>query len=179
VTHLVNRRTPEGDDIAILKDRARGRYFRLSRQGLFIWERLDGRHSVRDLALEYMQEFHAFAPQAIADELGRLATSGFILVRAPIAELRRDERRDAGSVAKRILTWHADTRRIDPLVACFYSAVGRLFYAPAVLAVLVVIGLSGLVAFFAEAREACPTPCRSRRSTVDPRPGAPSHALRS
>jgi putative peptide zinc metalloprotease protein len=67
-----HRTTPTGETITTLKDPQRGAYYRLSPQGFFLWQRLDGNHTIRDLTLEYVVEFGSFAPQAVSDTIGGL-----------------------------------------------------------------------------------------------------------
>ena len=60
----------------------------LSLQGSFLWQRLDGRHTVRDLMLDYLGEFKAFAPQVVARSWAADA-AGFVesrTLRADVAE---------------------------------------------------------------------------------------------
>ena len=61
-----HRATATGETITTLKDPERGTYYRLSPGGWFVWQRLDGEHTLRDLTLEYLTEFKAFAPQGVA-----------------------------------------------------------------------------------------------------------------
>ena len=78
------RTTPTGETITTLKDPQRGAYYRLSPQGFFLWQRLDGDHTLRDLTLEYMVAFQAFAPQAISDTVGGLVEAGFVEGARPV-----------------------------------------------------------------------------------------------
>ena len=50
------QRTADGDILRVLKNPERGTYVRLSREGWFIWERLDGHHTLKDLTLDFMSE---------------------------------------------------------------------------------------------------------------------------
>lgn len=72
------RLTPEGQTIRILKDPVRGRYHRLSLQGWFVWQRLDGQHTLRHLTNAYLEEYKLVSPQVISDVISGLAVSGFI-----------------------------------------------------------------------------------------------------
>src|SRR5919107_546284 len=72
-----HRTTPTGETKTPLKDPQRGPYYRLSPRGFFLWQRLDGNHTIRDLTLEYVLEFGSFAPQAVSDTIGGLAEAGF------------------------------------------------------------------------------------------------------
>ena len=87
------RLTPEGQTIRVLKDPIRGRYYRLSPQGWFLWQRLDGQHTLHHLRLAYVDEYKFLNPLVISDVLSGLAAVGFITVPelAPeVLELDRD-----------------------------------------------------------------------------------------
>ena len=68
-----HRASATGETITTLKDPERSAYYRLSPGGFFVWERLDGNRTLRDLTLEYLTEFKAFAPQAISETIGGLS----------------------------------------------------------------------------------------------------------
>jgi putative peptide zinc metalloprotease protein len=149
--------TAEGDAVAVLKEPLSHRYFRLSRQGLFVWNRLDGSRNVKDLALEYMQVFSAFAPDAIADLLMGLARNGFIESgegegadgAGPPAERRH---RFTGW-AYRFLTWRRELPSLDRLTDALDRHGGKLLFTPVAQVVLLLIALAGPVAVALNASE--------------------------
>jgi CRP-like cAMP-binding protein len=72
------RTTDEGDTLTVLKDPRRDAYERLSPDGWFIWQRLDGQHTVEDIARAYEREFGAYMPLAISEVVNRLIAAGFV-----------------------------------------------------------------------------------------------------
>ncbi|MEP7378939.1 MAG: PqqD family peptide modification chaperone [Chloroflexota bacterium] len=74
----LERITEGGQAETILKDARRHAYYRLTEPGRFLWERLDGRNSVKDLVLAYRERFGTFAPTLVAGEMDELASAGFI-----------------------------------------------------------------------------------------------------
>ena len=58
----------------------RGRYFRLSPLGRFVWDRLDGSKNVRDLATTYLSKEERFAPEQIATLVAALGASPYTCV---------------------------------------------------------------------------------------------------
>jgi putative peptide zinc metalloprotease protein len=72
------RTMSDGTEVGILKDRARGQYFWLSYDAMFLWERLDGRHTIRDLTIDLFREHQVLAPDMVMDVLHRLAAAGFV-----------------------------------------------------------------------------------------------------
>lgn len=79
----------DGARFTILKDRDRGRYFRLSPEGRFLWDRLDGDHDLRALAIEFFVTFKRFAPDLVAGIINALAAAGFVQVRGLAPDVQR------------------------------------------------------------------------------------------
>jgi CRP-like cAMP-binding protein len=68
----------EGETITILKNPARMTYYRLSPRGRFIWERLDGSLTVRDLTVEYGRQFGTVTPEIVVRVVVRLGRAGML-----------------------------------------------------------------------------------------------------
>ena len=144
---------PDGETITILKNPNNLAYFRLSSRGRFLWDRLDGRRTPRDLALDYMYEFKAFSPQVV-EILGGLAAAGFVTT----SPLRSDVLEKAihvpwwlraADAARRMLERQWVVRDIDGWVSRVYSRGVYLLYTRTGQALLAGIALAGLYAFFA------------------------------
>lgn len=146
------RVTADGDIITILKDPQRYRYYRLTAPGWFLWQRLDGRHTIRDLTLEYYAAFRAFAPHVIADVVGGLAEAGFVRTRAVVAEA-------AGALvhasrwqrlllqARRVLEWRVTISNVDAPITRLYRRGAYLLYTRSAQLFLGILAVAGLVAF--------------------------------
>ncbi len=72
------RPTADGQTITILKNAENGSYFKLSEEGEFIWEQLDGKHTMQDITLNVAEKFKVFAPDVVAGLISKLAKSNFI-----------------------------------------------------------------------------------------------------
>lgn len=72
------RASDDGSPIVTLKDPSRGTYFRLSREGAFVWARLDGTHTLRDLTVELFLAYNVLAPDVVMDIVRRLAAAEFV-----------------------------------------------------------------------------------------------------
>jgi putative peptide zinc metalloprotease protein len=147
-----HRTTPTGETITTLKDPQRGAYYRLSPRGFFLWQRLDGSHTLRDLTLEYMTEFGAFAPQAISDTIGGLAEAGFVEGARPAGAVLERIARTTGwqratAVARRIMEWQGSVRGADEPLTRLYRGGMFLLYTRAGQVFLAAIALLGIVAF--------------------------------
>jgi putative peptide zinc metalloprotease protein len=134
-----HRTTPAGETITTLKDPQRGAYYRLSSRSFFLWQRLDGSHTLRDLTLEYVVEFGAFAPQAISDTWPASA----VLER--IARTTGWQR--ATAVAHRLMEWQGSVRGVDGPLCSLYRGGVRLLYSRAGQLALAAVALAGIVAF--------------------------------
>lgn len=147
-----HRATATGETITTLKDPERGTYYRLSPGGWFVWQRLDGEHNLRDLTLEYLTEFKAFAPQAVAETVGGLAEAGFAEGVRLGAGVMESVDRPTGwqrtlEAARRTLEWHASVRGVDAPISRLYRGGVRLLYTWPGQILLAVVALAGLVAF--------------------------------
>jgi putative peptide zinc metalloprotease protein len=147
-----HRTTPTGEIITTLKDPQRGAYYRLSPQGSFLWQRLDGSHTLRDLSLEYLVEFEAFAPQAISDTIGGLAGAGFVQGARPAGAVLERVARTTGwerttEAARRIMEWQGSVRGVNVPLTRLYRGGMFLLYTRAGQVFLAAIALVGIVAF--------------------------------
>ena len=146
------KQPPEDDTVAVLKDPRHHRYFRLSEQGLFVWERLDGEHNVRDLAVEGMDRFRAFAPDAIAQLLARLEASGFVHG-AGLTSSTVEGQLLAGR-AYRALTWTKEIPALHRLTDAVYRGGGRALFTWPAQVLLAAVALAGPVTLVASADRA-------------------------
>lgn len=144
------RQTPEGQTIRVLKDRARGRYYRLSPQGWFLWQRLDGQHTIRHLTLDYFYEFKSLSPQVIGEVVGGLAAAGFIVApELPVDELLAKVPwwQRALFTVRRVARWQKSIHGIDAALTKAYSGGAWMFYTIPVQVVLTLVIVAGFVAF--------------------------------
>jgi hypothetical protein len=66
----------DGRDHHVLRSEAAGRYVRMSERDVFLWKLMDGRHTVRDLLVAYLSEYHALGADRLFDLLEELANQG-------------------------------------------------------------------------------------------------------
>ena len=145
---------PSGEAITVLKNPPQGTYYQLSPQGWFLWQRLDGRHSVRDLMLDYFGQFKAFAPQVIAEVVGGLAAAGFVECRALRADVaaaafRLSPWQRGVLLARRLLEWQVSVRDIDVSITRLYRGGPHLLYTRTGQLIVAGVCLVGILAFIA------------------------------
>ncbi len=154
---LHERLSAEGELTTILKNSTLGTYFRLSAHGRFVWERLDGRHDIRRLTLDLLDEYGVFAPEFVADLIGGLGHSGFLHVTVAAGELGRvaaeSSWRRRTRAARRAMDWQTSIRGVDGLLTTLYGGGVRLLFTRPGLALMAGVGLSGLGAFVIVGRD--------------------------
>jgi CRP-like cAMP-binding protein len=72
-----HRTTLTGETITTLKDPRRDAYHRLSPAGWFVWQHLDGQHTLHDLTSEYMAKYEVPTSHAVVEAVVRLVEAGF------------------------------------------------------------------------------------------------------
>lgn len=148
----VHNTSLSGEITTILKDPGRSVYYRLSPQGWFVWQRLDGRHNLKDLTLDYLREFKAFAPQAIIEIVSGLTRMGFVQRSAFRSDVAETADRPARchrflNAARDILEFQVMFRNVDRSVERLYQAGVHWLYTRPAQAAMAMISLAGVVAF--------------------------------
>ena len=148
----VENKNAAGETIVILKDPERHAYYRLSREGWFIWELLDGEHTLKDLTMEFLREFKAFAPQAIMGIISGLTKQGFIQHAAfqPAVEISREELsvwQRFVRMARRVLEFQVSIKNVDRRLEQIYKSGFFLLYMRPVQILLLLLNLVGIGIF--------------------------------
>ena len=73
-----HRTTITGETITTLKDPRRETNHRLSPAGWFVWQRLDGEHTLQDLTSGYLATYEAPASHAVVEAVVGLVAAGFV-----------------------------------------------------------------------------------------------------
>lgn len=136
-----------GETLTTLHNPVALTYFRLSEHGRLIWDRLDGRRSLRDLAMDYFEAFGSFDPHAVADVVAALG-------RACMLDDERyastpEPRSAASGAARRLLVRRRDVRSADRLAGALHERGGRLLFTRAGIAVAGALAAVGVLAFVA------------------------------
>ena len=153
------RTLADGAEVVILKDAARGAYYRLSREGWFLWRRLNGRRTLRDLTLDFLDHFQSFSPQIIMTVLGGLGAAGFLdnpELRGDVMEtaLQASPLLRALLLARRLLDWKLTLPASDVWMTRLYQGGVRFVFTRPVQIVLAAVTLAGMVAFLSERESA-------------------------
>lgn len=144
--------TSEGTVTTILKDSEKGTYYRLSPEGLFLWQLLDGTNNLKDLVLLYFQKFHQFAPHAVAEMVAGLVSAGFALGNMSRVDQTLIKKSFLSQCIKKIsalLQWKMMIENVDPFIKRAYYYF-RWFFTRPVQVFLIFLNAAGLVAFCLE-----------------------------
>lgn len=152
---VTSRVTPDDTTIKILKNPKCHSYFQLSPEGLFVWERLDGQHTLRDIALDYLATFKSFAPHTIAEIIGRLSAAGFLAdkkISSDVQEILSHvpfwKRILMG--AKKVVSYRIVWKNVDKTFTTLYQKGFWLFYTWPAQIVMAAIAIAGVFVFARE-----------------------------
>jgi putative peptide zinc metalloprotease protein len=140
-----------GGTVYVLRNVPRGRYLRLNEREHYIWQRMDGSHTIQDLAVAYFQAFGSFEFSEVRAFLNRARRQGFVEVRPTTLFRARQVARKGGVVgfAGRVATFDRRWEEVDGIFARLHKAVGLLFTRRVLPLHLVVIAL-GLYTYATE-----------------------------
>ena len=151
----------DGTPLVVLKDPRRYAYYRLSPETWFLWQRMDGRHTMRMLTLEFMGAFKSFSPGTIAATVAGLAHAGFIEM--PAMRVRFADTSNGGplaramSMAARALDWQVALGHADTWIGVAYRAGPRLLFTRPGAVIAGAVAAVGAVALLAQAQPAAET----------------------
>jgi len=143
----------QGRPSYVLKSTRTDRYLILSEPERFLWERMDGRASVQDLATAYVLRYGQFDFDLLPALIAKLQRAGLLSL-APASRLRRSlarhrERRllrAAEAALTALERLRVSSRRVHPRFERLYRAGGCLLFTPAAVVLCAVVAIAGLVA---------------------------------
>ena len=137
----------------ILKNRRTDRYLMLSEPERFLWDQMDGRTSLQDIATAYVLKYGQFDFDLIPALIRKLQQAQ-LLTLTPASRLRRalarNRRRRMARTAELALMAleriNISSRRVHPFFDRVYRWGGFLLFTRVALAVCVVLGVLGAIA---------------------------------
>ncbi len=155
---LKELQTANGEPYWVLKHLTRQSYLRLDEQQVFLWNMLDGSHTVQDLAVEHFVKFAVFNVEWLTGFLGQLEQKGFLLeqkadvyVTANKQTLRRTVQFKLWQILGLIFQSEIGFP-VDGFYAALYRVVGWIAYTRVVQVLFFLVAVLGLPAFFLIAR---------------------------
>lgn len=139
----VERQGGTADVAYVLKDAGGRHYMRLSEEGLFLWQLMDGSRSICDLCQAYAAAYQRpLEMQAIA----RLLENGFIEIEGLSAQMRQDERPSARRGILGLCTRYWWLSDMDRAMTALHAWV-RPLYTPTAQLVLFLCAAAGFAIF--------------------------------
>ncbi len=156
-TEIAELTSKAGKPTYMLRNCANDKYVSLRAEGLFLWNLIDGSHSVKDLNIEYINQFGQMGQKMIFEFLGLLKTKGFLLDKpAPVYTLisARLKQNKVSSRLKQAIAFITHSRfatqKADAYFHRLYEKMGFIFYTkPAVFLIFLLLAVDlGLSAHF-------------------------------
>ena len=147
---IVHKRTAfDGQEIIILKHLQTINYFKLSPEGYYVWQHLDGDHTLQEITLGLAQAFHVFAPDMVVALISKLTKSGYIDNLAVLKQNMKSETRwlSAFKQIRKILDVRVTVGDADRIITKTYQTFMRYFFTEAAQIILAVFALIGFCAF--------------------------------
>ncbi len=152
------RLNAEKNTIVILKNEAKGVYFKTSEEGLFVWNLLDGDHTIQEIAVAFFYQYHKLATDDIGALILNLMHSGFVKAPKLTSHVKRSElslpRRLLARFAA-IMQYEYSIKNVDGFITKLYQSVGYLFFtkiAKILMALFAVVGLATFITYLPEAK---------------------------
>jgi putative peptide zinc metalloprotease protein len=137
----------------VLRNTRTGAYLRLDDRDVFLWRRLDGENSMRDLLFAYLEEYGELALPRIEATVRTLHQAGLVRGLPGDVEEVTFWRRVGRAVLKNLIRVELSVKRLDPLAERLYQGFAwRFFTLPAVV-LLWVLAIVGLAAFVTASSE--------------------------
>ncbi|MFC4943150.1 PqqD family peptide modification chaperone [Pseudonocardia sp. GCM10023141] len=136
-----------GDPTWVLKNTRTGTYLSLDEQEVFIWERLDGRNSIRDLLFAYLERFGELALPRIEDAVRTFADAGLVDGLPGRQAALSGWRRVGAFVVQNLIRVQLSIKGLDPLVGRAYQAFAWRFFTPTAVLALWALIVGGIYAF--------------------------------
>ena len=148
---IYSRPTDDGQIMYVLKHDKEKTYFQLSPVGLFIWNLLDGKHTIEDITLAVFYEYHAFIPDAITDIIVNLSSAGLIKANSILfnttSKNQKTTKEKIICYAYRYLFIKASFNKIDEMITKTYHHFFYLFYTPFAKIVFPILTITGFIVF--------------------------------
>lgn len=127
----------DGAAVYILKDTKHHRYVKLLEQGAFLWDLMDGQHTVRELTVAFFTRYHRFGLDEVMGVMMQLHMAGFVRIQG-IDRSRVGEMAELSSLQRlglRLMPWlirYFALPDLDGLVTALYRYLLRpLYFRPA------------------------------------------------
>lgn len=147
--------TAKGEPYWILKNLRQGTYLRLNEQQVYLWNLMDGSHSVQDIAVANFIKYQTLSFEGLLGFLDQLHAKGFLVsegVNVYQAAGMQLWRRSLDYWGKRLLdlllNLELSIKAVDPFYSALYRLGGWVLFTRPVVLLIWLVSLAGLPAFF-------------------------------
>lgn len=147
-----HRKTADNQSIVILKNPDNGSYFKLSQEGWFIWQQLNGKNTMHAVTLALSDQMNVFAPDMVAALLSKLATGGFIQnvgAKDEAAEARQSRLKRMIHRVRKYLEFQYAFGDADDWLTMVYNRGAYLIFTKTGKILLSLLAITGLMTFLA------------------------------
>lgn len=131
----------------VLSNTRSGQYIQVTERDCFLWNKMDGDNSLRDLLLAYNEEFGQLALPRIQALLEQLRGAGLVAgFPGTDVSLTRSQRIKK-AVVNALMRLELAVSGLDRITGALYRAFGWWFFTPAGLLLVFGAGIGGLAAF--------------------------------
>jgi putative peptide zinc metalloprotease protein len=145
-----HRVSADHQDIVILKNSHNGTYFKLSPEGYFIWQQLDGKQTLQEITMGLANKYNIFSPEMVAGLISKLAKNGFIQNSESL--IGSYSKKQAGWVRallclRNILEAKVAFSKTNQWLTYLYNKIGHFFFTKCGFILLLFLAMSGVIAF--------------------------------
>jgi putative peptide zinc metalloprotease protein len=141
--------TEHGEECYVLHNPGADGYVEIDAQNYYLWELMDGEHTLADLAMAYQATYGAFPIDRLSELMTRLKANSLLEGVLPIPA--QVEASGAALRIKRLADGafqrEFDMRHADEFYGAFYRRVGRAFFTGAALLVFGAVAVIGFACF--------------------------------
>lgn len=144
------RLTADKQVVYILKNPDNDHYFKLSEEGWFIWQQLDGKKTMHEITLALADKYQIFAPNIVAGLIAKLAKADFIIhVTVNKGSNLKEQPLWVKAIVRVrcLLESRVAIGDVDKFLTRFYQRVGFILFSRLGKIVLTVLMLAGIAAF--------------------------------
>lgn len=147
------RMTADQQTIIILKNPDNGNYFKLSEEGWYLWQQMDGKQTMQEITLALAEKYQIFAPNVVAALISKLAKSGFVshVGVTKSTQLKKSKWMNIALYLRSILESRVAIGDADKFITQLFNHLGFLFFSRVGKILMAIFMIMGLYAFIVAA----------------------------
>ena len=157
--HIEEKRSFINATYYVLKNPNTNEYFRVDEKERFLWNHMDGTHTIRDLALEYFNQYGAFAYDKIIELVLDLKKQTFLKeqhvdIYSNISLWKKSTIFFPRflSIFKQFFYWDFPIYTVDAFFSLLYTRIFHIFFGSIAQRVLIALGIVGFIFFLMASR---------------------------